>query len=140
VSTLPNPVPAAGNPLGAYWAQCARCDELFETIPGQRLCRMCRPAVLPGRCQAAHRDDRSPCQGPHNAVRVLDRAGQARYGCVHHAAVAVASIAGARVRPGSQLGAAFEAYQRARTRRPFESAPGDRPPAAPGCSAGWGGR
>jgi hypothetical protein len=138
VSTLPNPAPAAGAP-GAYWQHCAGCDVLLPVAPGQLHCRLCGPARLPGRCPVAHDDDRSPCVGPPDAVRVVDRAGEQRYGCVVHAAVALASIEHARVYPGSLPGAAVEAYCRARQLRPFEFAPDGPWPASERCT-GWGGR
>jgi hypothetical protein len=114
---------------------------LFATIPGQRLCRMCRPVpLLPRRCQAAHPEDPSPCEGPRNAVRVVDQVGEQRYGCVHHAAVALGCIQGVRVWPESVAYAAIEAHNRASAGpvgfdpvRPWPVPVTDR-------AAGWGGR
>ncbi|QSB14043.1 hypothetical protein JQS43_21270 [Natronosporangium hydrolyticum] len=71
-------------------------------------------------CAAAHPEDWSPCDGPVDAVRVVDRAGDSVAGCVHHAAVVLASVVEARVYPGSVAGAAIEAFRRSRARRPFQ--------------------
>lgn len=80
----------------------------------------------PIRCAAAHPEDRSPCDGPADAVRVVDPVGDGVIGCVQHAAVALASIEGARVYPHSVDEAAIEAFQRAQLLEPFEFDP-DRP-------------
>lgn len=51
MSTLPNPAPIT-RATGAYWAHCARCDDLFPAVPGELHCWRCasdRPArLLPG--------------------------------------------------------------------------------------------
>lgn len=72
------------------------------------------------RCEAAHPDDTSPCTGPTDAVYVVDTTGATAPGCIHHAAALLASVADARVIPGSLTGAAIEAYDLARQRRPFD--------------------
>jgi hypothetical protein len=85
------------------------------------------PAAEINRCPAAHRDDATPCEGPHNAVRILDQRGTERLGCVHHAARLLASIEGGRVYPGPSStvgrtegnGAAIDAYKRAQHLPPF---------------------
>ena len=135
MSTLPNPAPAECQ-AGAHWRRCAGCDAPFPAAPGQLLCPGCHPPRPAGRCPAAHPDDRSPCQGPPDAVRVVDRTGNQRQGCVHHASAALASIKDARVYPGSVAGAAIDAYRRARFRGPFEFEP--RPVPVPCERAGRG--
>jgi hypothetical protein len=84
-----------------------------------------------GRCQAAHPDDPTPCAGPPDAMRIIDAAGEQASGCVHHGAVMLASLVGARVYPGSIDGAAIAAYRQAQTRRPFGFGPGDPGPVPP---------
>ena len=73
------------------------------------------------RCPAAHPEDPSPCEGPHDAVRVLDQQGAEALGCVHHAARLYASLERPRVypTPGND-GAALDVYRRAQTIEPFE--------------------
>jgi len=73
----------------------------------------------PERCAAAHPDDRSACEGPADAVRIVDPAGFWMYGCVRHGAVLLACLERGRVLPGSVEGAAIEVYQRAQTLLPF---------------------
>lgn len=82
----------------------------------------------PERCAAAHAEDRSPCEGVFDAVRVSDRAGEETLACVHHGAVLLASLAGGEVHPGPRMctgdgsvapGAAIDVYQRAQQLRPF---------------------
>ena len=78
------------------------------------------------RCKAAHIDDPTPCVGPRDAVTVLDGNGGAAAGCEHHGARMAASIDGARVEPGSVVGAATRAFAAADRLRPFcwyETAP-----------------
>ncbi|MFI6153308.1 hypothetical protein ACIBCA_11490 [Kitasatospora sp. NPDC051170] len=65
------------------------------------------------RCEATHPDDASPCEGPLDAVTVLDRQGSAAGACVHHGAHLYASLVDPRVRVGSVPGAAIEVYHRA---------------------------
>lgn len=74
----------------------------------------------PGQCPAAHVEDHRPCEGPSDAVRIVDRVGGEVSGCVRHGAVLLASLDGARVFPGSVGGAAIEVYARAQRRRPFD--------------------
>lgn len=74
----------------------------------------------PARCEAAHREDSRPCQGPTDAVRLVDPSGAEETGCVLHAAVVLASVKGVRVYPGSVEGAAIEAFKRAQGMRPFD--------------------
>lgn len=88
------------------------------------------------RCAAAHAEDPTPCEGPHDAVLIRDqhmsRARDAMTegvpGCVHHGARMLASLEGGRVYPGPSAGigrtpesggAAVDAYNRAQTLRPF---------------------
>jgi len=70
-----------------------------------------------GRCALAHDDDPRPCEGPRDAVRLVDRTGEAATGCVMHAARAYASITGVRAYPGSVPGAAIDTYKRAMSER-----------------------
>lgn len=90
------------------------------------------------RCAAAHHDDPTPCEGPHDAVLIRDRQmSRARdamtegiTGCVHHGARMLASIDGARVYPGSVPGAATSVRAAADSIRPFcwyENAPRTEP-------------
>lgn len=82
------------------------------------------------RCAAAHPDDPTPCNGPHDAVRVLDPDGGSADGCEHHGARMLASIEGGRIVPGSVDGAATRAFAAADSIRPFcwyESAPRTEP-------------
>jgi hypothetical protein len=73
-------------------------------------------------CEAAHPDDKSPCEGPQDAVRVTDSAGRSAFGCVRHGAVLLASLAGGVVHAGptSSGGEAIEVYRKAKTLKPFE--------------------
>lgn len=115
---------------GSVWKNCAGCGLLFPAAPGTVRCPDCEASahasgsmisacVPAARCAAAHGDDRSRCDGPVDAVRVVDRAGAEVAGCVRHASVLLASVAGARVYPGSVAGAAVEVFHRAQSRRPF---------------------
>ena len=115
-------------PAGAVWKSCVACGGLFPGAPEQTRCRHCVEALAcPGqRCQAVHPDDRSPCIGHREAVRIVDATGRAAVGCVHHAAVMLASLKRARAYPGAVPGAAIEAYRLAQYRLPF-----DFPPATP---------
>lgn len=82
------------------------------------------------RCAAAHIEDPAPCIGPRDAVTILDAVGGAAPGCEFHGARMLASIDGARVEPGSVLGAATRAFAAADTIRPFcwyEDAPRTTP-------------
>ena len=97
------------------------------------------------RCQAAHSDDPTGCCGPVDAVWVLDHTGAQATGCVHHAAIMLASITGARVYPGSVTGAAVVAHQLAARRQPFDfHTPNPGPALEPGghlaAAVGSGGR
>lgn len=89
------------------------------------------PAPQPAeRCTAAHIEDPTPCHGPHDAVTILDGAGNAATGCEHHGARMAASIDGARIEPGSVVGAATRAHAASRAIRPFcwyEDAPRTEP-------------
>ncbi|WP_331764375.1 hypothetical protein [Streptomyces anulatus] len=83
-----------------------------------------------GRCAAAHIEDPTPCRGPRDAVTILDGTGNVATGCEHHGARMLASIDGARIEPGSVVGAATRAYAASQTIRPFcwyESAPRTEP-------------
>ena len=73
-------------------------------------------------CQAAHPEDRRPCDGPVDAVIVTDATGEQQTGCVRHAAASLASVTDLRVHPGpGDTGSnAIAAYQQARQRRPFD--------------------
>ncbi|MFJ1782556.1 hypothetical protein ACIOKA_38255 [Streptomyces anulatus] len=80
------------------------------------------------RCTAAHIEDPTPCQGPRDAVTVLDGTGNATTGCEHHGARMLASIDGARIEPGSVVGAATRAAAASLTIRCwYESAPRTEP-------------
>lgn len=82
------------------------------------------------RCQAAHPEDPTPCVGPHDAVTILDRDGGTATGCEWHGARLLASMEGARVEPGSIVGAATRVHTAADGIRPFpwyENAPRTEP-------------
>ncbi|MDX5526166.1 hypothetical protein PV677_36465 [Streptomyces sp. DE06-01C] len=89
------------------------------------------PTLPPAdRCTAAHIEDPTPCQGPHDAVTILDGTGNVATGCEHHGARMLASIDDARIEPGSVVGAATRAFAASRTIRPFcwyEDAPRTEP-------------
>lgn len=113
----------AGRCAWAVWTVCESCGALFAPVPGQRSCHLCDGAAVDvagvGRCAVAHPDDSSACEGAPDAVVVVDRVGDESAGCVHHAAVALASIRQARVVPAAVPGAAIVAYERARALAPF---------------------
>lgn len=71
------------------------------------------------RCIAAHSEDPTPCVGPHDAVTILDASGTAATGCEWHGARLLASLDGARVEPGSVLGAATRVFAEADATQPF---------------------
>lgn len=73
------------------------------------------------RCEAAHPDDPTACEGPPDAVKVIDQYGTAAQASVQHGTRLCASLIGPRVRPGSVLvpGAALTAYHRAQRTAPF---------------------
>ncbi len=75
---------------------------------------------LAARCPGAHAEDESPCDGPPDAVRVVDQHGAGQDACVNHGSALLASLKDARVERGSVDGAAIEAYRRAQTRTPFD--------------------
>lgn len=137
MSTLSNDAHAGGE-SSAVWLPCTRCGVLFAASPDQARCRDC-DAEAGGdvsRCEAAHPEDRSPCDGAPDAVRVVDQVGDQLCGCVHHASVVLASVEGARVYPGSD-GAVVEAITRAQLREPFAFDPvGPWPVAATGPAGG----
>lgn len=106
---------------GVVWMSCAGCGCLFPATSGRTFCCLCGAGPAGGgRCAAAHPQDRSGCEGPGDAVRVVDRAGDEVAGCVRHAAVVLASVEGAGVYPGSVAGAAVVVFERARSLRPFQ--------------------
>jgi hypothetical protein len=76
--------------------------------------------LLEDRCEAAHVEDRRPCEGRSDAVRIIDREGNQAWGCVLHGAKLLASLDNARVIVGTVDGAAIETYQRARDIKPFD--------------------
>jgi hypothetical protein len=101
-------------PAGSVWKTCTGCGGLFPAAPGETACRQCAPPVgEAGWCEAAHPDDRSPCEGPRDAVRIVDSTGGHALGCLRHAAVLLAALVGGRVYPLSVPGAAIEVYHRA---------------------------
>ncbi|MFD8082718.1 hypothetical protein ACFV4F_13615 [Kitasatospora sp. NPDC059722] len=70
-------------------------------------------------CEAAHLGDTTSCEGPLDAVTVLDRHGDAAKACVHHGTRLYASLINPRVHVGSVPGAAIEVYNRAQTTSAF---------------------
>jgi hypothetical protein len=81
------------------------------------------------RCAAANPEDRRPCEGPPDAVRILDHFQGEVTGCVRHAAAMLASVNRARVYPGPAGidGAAIEVFKRSQRRRPFDFVSDDVP-------------
>ncbi|MFH8752860.1 hypothetical protein ACH4GK_35625 [Streptomyces rimosus] len=73
----------------------------------------------PPRCPAAPPADPTPCQGPHDAVTIVDRHGSEVAGCVHHCARLLAGLEGARVHPFVPAVSAMDVYLRARELPPF---------------------
>lgn len=71
------------------------------------------------RCAAAHAEDPTPCQGPHDAVTALDAHGAGAAGCEHHAARLLSSLDGGRVHCGSAPGAAIRVFKAAAGMPPF---------------------
>ncbi len=71
------------------------------------------------RCPAAHPEDPTPCEGPADAVKVIDQHHSEVRGCVHHAARLYASLVGPRVYPVAVESAALEVYYRAQRTEPF---------------------
>lgn len=71
------------------------------------------------RCQAAHPEDPTPCQGPGDAVTVSDRSGNSADGCEHHAARLLASLEGGHLEPGTVEGAAIRVFESANRTRPY---------------------
>ena len=98
---------------------CAHADQNGEGMhwlePGE-VCPLAR------RCEAAHPDDPSPCEGPGDAVTVTDSARRSVLGCVRHGAVLLATLTGGMVHvgPGGEQGDAITVYRRAKELRPFE--------------------
>jgi hypothetical protein len=111
---------------GAVWKACVGCGLEFPAAPDQTHCPGCDPAPVlasapaAARCAAVHPDDASPCDGPGDAVQIVDRTNAEVAGCVRHGAVMVASTASARVYPGTVPGAAIEVHRRAATLRPYQ--------------------
>lgn len=82
---------------------------------------MTSPMGPQGRCAAAHVEDMARCEGPADAVRIVDQAGAEVTGCVRHGAVLLASLEGGRVYPGpgARQGDAIEVFRAARHLPPF---------------------
>jgi len=73
------------------------------------------------RCGASHASDARPCEGRHDAVRVIDRTGMSVDGCVLHSAALLASLEGGWVVPlNGPDGAAIDAFRRAQAMSPFD--------------------
>lgn len=72
------------------------------------------------RCQAAHPEDPTPCDGP-TVVTVLDAYQASADGCEHHATRLLATLDGGRVYglPHAEPGTAVRAFKTARALRPF---------------------
>ncbi|MER6257821.1 hypothetical protein ABT224_41540 [Streptomyces sp. NPDC001584] len=77
------------------------------------------PSMTTDRCTAAHSEDPTACAGPHDAVTILDAGGTTVTGCEHHGARLLASLDGARVEPGTVLGAATRVFAAADGINPF---------------------
>jgi NTP pyrophosphatase (non-canonical NTP hydrolase) len=67
------------------------------------------------RCPAAHNDDPSECEGPQDAVRIVDQTGAEILACVHHGARLYASLDKPLAHSVTVQGAAREVYTRAQT-------------------------
>lgn len=71
---------------------------------------------MTGRCCAAYPHDKSPCDGPIDALVVFDdQADVAVTACVHHGALLLAFVRSARSHAGTVPRAAVEAEELART-------------------------
>jgi hypothetical protein len=72
------------------------------------------------RCQAAHPEDPTPCDGPP-VVTVLDARNAGAEGCEHHGARLLASLEGGRVYalPDAPDGTAIRVFKAAQGIRPF---------------------
>lgn len=99
-------------PPGAVWRWCVGCGGLFPAAPDADRCVDCEASCGGARCAAARRDDRSPCEGRVEAVRLVDGTGDSVTGCVHHAALLLAAVLGVVAEP-LVPGAACEAVSRA---------------------------
>jgi hypothetical protein len=73
------------------------------------------------RCQSAHPNDPTSCEGPQDAVTVLDAYNHGATGCEHHAARLLASLEGGRVyaNPEAPSGAAIRVFNAAAELPPF---------------------
>ncbi|MFF4763339.1 hypothetical protein [Streptomyces sp. NPDC001276] len=78
------------------------------------------------RCAAAHPEDPTPCNGPHDAVRVLGANGSYADGCEHHGARMLASVEGARAVDGSVPAASARVAMASGIIRPFPWVDGPR--------------
>jgi len=72
-----------------------------------------------GRCEAAHRDDPTGCEGAQDAVRIIDQHGTETPACVHHGARLYASLDKPLVHTGTVHRAALAVYYRAQSTPPF---------------------
>lgn len=75
----------------------------------------------PARCAAAHSEDPRPCEGPTDAVQIVDQTGAPAAACVLQGAVLLASPAGGRVcLLNGPSGSAITVHVRARALPAFD--------------------
>ncbi|GIJ51289.1 hypothetical protein Val02_81750 [Virgisporangium aliadipatigenens] len=121
----PPPPPPAYVPLLVDEDQRLFEQQMEELDRGrERLRELDEPPVDDGatqrqRCLAAHPDDQTDCDGPVDAVQVVDKESTVVTGCIRHGAVLLASLDGGRIWPGSVDGAAIEVHKQAQHLRPF---------------------
>lgn len=89
------------------------------------------------RCEAAHAEDPRDCEGPADAVRIVDQLEGERLACVLHGAVLLASLHAGRVYLGPRAftgngdvapNAPIEVYGRAQQIKPFDFLRGQTAP------------
>lgn len=87
-----------------------------------RAATMAAVATAP-RCDAAHAEDRSLCDGPAAAVRIIDQTDAEVTGCVRHGAALLAALELGWVYPGpdAREGDAISAYKLAQALRHGET-------------------
>lgn len=85
-----------------------------KPIPDQDPLQKPRPPYVPnaGRCEAAHPDDRSLCDGPIHAVEVSDQFARHVRGCLWHGTLLYASLSNAVMFPVLEDAATVDAARR----------------------------
>ena len=85
-----------------------------KPTPDQDPLQKPRPPYGPaaGRCEAAHVDDRSPCDGPAHSVEVSDQFARHVKGCLWHGTLLYSSLANAVMFPVLEDAATVDAARR----------------------------